>query len=180
MGVRCLQGLGEAPVLVLLGCWSTLGLLLLHPVPGPHFLNTFHQLVSNLVLLCLTKLLPPLFTPLSALLCVPSAPAWWQALARGDAGSTECKCWLSAVCKWVPRHPPTAPVSSCLLQLQHSHGGQLTSMSAAVALGCLRMLLWDKVCVWYPPCSAGCSEHLSSQCWHEQLHTGAQWVTPLG
>lgn len=128
MGVKCLQGLGEAPVL--LSCWSMLGLLLLHPVSGPHFLNTLHQRVSNLVLFCLTKLLPPLFTPLSGLLCVPSAPAWWQALAGGmlaaqSAGSASAAC--SAVCKWVLHHPPTAPISSCLLQLQHSHGDQLSS-----------------------------------------------------
>lgn len=76
-------GLGEAPGLVLLGCWSMLGLLLLHPIPGPYFLNTLHQQVSNLVLLCLTKLIHPFLTPLSALTCVPGAPAWWQLLARG-------------------------------------------------------------------------------------------------
>lgn len=120
MGVKCLQGLGEAPVLVPLGCWSMVGLLLLLPIPGPHFLNTLHQLVSNLVLLCLAKLFHPLRTPLSALLCVPSAPAWWQPLGRGmlaaqSGGSASAGC--SAVCKWVPRHSPSAPASSCLLQL---------------------------------------------------------------
>lgn len=46
MGVKVLQGLGEALVLVLLDCWSMLGLPLLHPIPGPHFLNTLHKLVS--------------------------------------------------------------------------------------------------------------------------------------
>lgn len=116
MGVKCLQGLGEAPVPVLLDCCSMLGLLLLHPIPGPHFLNTLHQLVSHLhlVLLCLTKLLHPLLTPLSALLCVPSVPAWWQPLARGDAGSTAC--WLLCSLQMSASAMPS-PVSSCLLQL---------------------------------------------------------------
>lgn len=79
------------------GCWSMLGLLPLHSIPGPYFLNTLHQLVSNLVLLCLTKLIHPFLTPLSALMCVPSAPAWWQLLARGMLAAQSAgvsKCWL--------------------------------------------------------------------------------------